>query len=481
MTARRTPRGRGAQRPNVLFICQDQLRYDATGPSRAGLAQTPHLDRLAAGGVWFEHAFTPVPTCCPARQSLLSGEWPDRHGGLWNYDNFLPVRLFDRPTWSQALSDAGYRAAYVGKWHVHPDEDPTAFGYDDYVPLSAYRDWRAERGLPDEVTPGPRWHGGHDPAPTEHARPAWMADQAVALLEGFANGDGPWHLRLEFEEPHIPNLPTREFLDLYDPAGIESWGNVPDPFLDKPYLQPQMLVTWGLEDWTWDDWRPLVHRYRATVTEVDAAVGRVLDALDRLGLADDTVVVYTSDHGDACGSHGMIDKHGTMYDEVVRVPLCVRWPGVARAGRRTGAFTAHFLDLAATMYEAAGLAVPAHVQGRSLVPVLRGDTPPDWPDAAFSVYNGQQFGLYVQRMVRTNRWKYVWNMTDTDELYDLKEDPWELDNRVGDPAVADALRDLRSRLLAHLEGREAAALKRPFVRDQLAEGRKLAAASRARR
>ena len=170
----------------------------------------------------------------------------------------------------------------------------------------------------------------------------------------------------------------------------------------------------------------------------------------------------------------MLDKHGVMYDEVVRVPLCVRWPGVTRPGVQTGAFTTHFLDLAATMYDAAGLDVPAHVQGRSLVPVLRGRTPADWPDAAFSVYNGQQFGLYVQRLVRTERWAYVWNMTDTDELYDLAADPWQLDNRVADPTCADALRDLRHRLLAHLDGRDAAVLKRPFVRGQLAEGRKLA-------
>ena len=468
MASRETP-------PNILFICQDQLRYDAAGPSGAGLVQTPHLDQLAAEGVWFEHAFTPIPTCCPARQSLLSGEWPDRHGGLWNYDNFLPVRPFDRPTWSEALRKSGYRTAYVGKWHVHESLDPTAFGYERYTPLADYRTWREAQGLPDEETPGPRWHGGRDPVLPEQARPAWIADQAIAEMQRFAaeHPGRPWHLRLEFEEPHLPNLPTQPFLDRYDPAAIEPWANFPDPFVDKPYIQRQMPVTWKIDGWTWNDWRPLVHRYRAAVTEVDAAIGRVLAALEAMGLDGNTLVVYTSDHGDACGSHGMLDKHGTMYDEVVRVPLCVRWPGVTPAAHRTDAFTTHFLDLAATMYEAAGLAVPEHVQGRSLAPLLRGEPPAEDQDAAFSVYNGQQFGLFVQRMVRTARWKYVWNMTDVDELYDLAADPAELHNRIADPAAADALADLRHRLLAHLDAREAGVLKRPFVRDQLAQGHKV--------
>ncbi len=461
------------RRPHLLFIGLDQLRYDCVGYAGLAPVHTPHIDRLARQGLWFSHAFTPIPTCCPARQSLLSGQWPETHGGLWNYDNFLPVPPFVAPTWTEALRASGYQMAYIGKWHAHPTKTPIDFGYETYRDADDYDAWRIDQGLPDYETEGGRWLGGLDPAPTAASRTHWLADHAIDQLTTFARHSQPWHLRLDLVEPHLPCHPTQAFLDLYDPATIAPWGNYPDALETKPYAQRQLKLTWGIEDYTWDDWVPLVHRYWAIISQIDDAVGRVLAHLDALGVAGDTVVIFTSDHGDACGSHGLIDKHFTMYDEIVRVPLIVRWPGHVAPGSQCDAFVNHALDLAALCWTWATGAVPASVQGRSLGSLLQGQTPDDWRTAAFATYNGQQFGLYNQRMIRTRRWKYIWNLTDVDELYDLAADPYERINSIAEPGHAEVLQTLRLHLLDHLERRADPILKRPFIRPQLAEGKKI--------
>lgn len=477
-----------SHRPNILFIQSDQHRYDCVGHAGNPLAHTPHLDRLAADGVRFTHAFTPIPTCCPARQSLLSGLWPERHGGLWNYDITLPVGLFDAPTWTETLHEAGYALGYVGKWHVHPTRTPLDFGFDDYVSVPDYGAWRASQGLPpyepldaealgiDALTS--RWFGGRDPAPVEKARTHWCADRAIALLRQYARAGRPWHIRLDFEEPHLPCFPAGAFADLVSPGEIASWGSFGETFQSKPYIQQQQLYTWGIEGLTWEAWSQYVALYLGMVAQMDDAIGRVLAALEAEGLADETWVVYTSDHGDACGSHRMIDKHYIMYEDVVRVPLIVRWPGNARPGATCEAMVTHALDLAATCCEAAGIPAPPGCQGRSLLPWLRGETVEDWRQEVVATFNGAQFGLYNMRMLRERRWKYVWNPTDVDELYDLESDPWELENRIAEEGLQARVQAMRRTLLARLTEQGDDLVAKPWLREQLAQGRKLAAHER---
>lgn len=462
-----------APRPNILLIQSDQHRYDCTGRGGHPLVRTPALDRLAADGVWFTHAFTPSPICCPARQSLMCGMWPEQHGGLWNHGGGLPLPPFEQRTWTAALCEAGYRLGHVGKWQVHPTRGPTAFGFHDVIPSEAYGAWRRDAGLPEARPDGWEWFGGVDPVAPEQTRPFWLAARAVELLATYAGRPEPWHLRLNLDEPHLPCFPAGPYAELYDPEEIAPWGNASDSLEAKPYIQRQQRASWGIEGLRWNEWAVYVARYLAMVTQTDAAIGELLDALDRLGLRGSTLVVYTTDHGDACGSHGLIDKHYTMYDELVRVPLVVRWPGAVVAGAESDAMVVQALDLAATMYEAACLPVPSDCQGRSLVPVLRGTTPDDWRRDVVATYNGAQFGLYVQRMLRDRRWKYVWNPTDVDEVYDLAEDPWELTNRVADPACADVLSAMRARLYEQLCAQGDPVVANAWMRRQLLEGHKL--------
>ncbi len=460
-------------RPNILLIQPDQQRYDCLGRAGHSLVKTPHLDRLAREGVWFTHAFTPTPTCCPARQSLLCGLWAEQHGGLWNYGIGLPVRLFDQPTWTEALAASGYRLGYVGRWEVHPTKTPLAYGFGDWINAHDYAAWRQAQALPDYERDAFRWFGGLDPVPVEKTRTHWYAQRAIDLIERYQREGRPWHVRLDFDEPHLPCLPARPFADMYPPGDIPPWGSFAERFHNKPYIQRQQLASWGIEHLGWAEWSVFVSRYLAMVSQLDDAVGQVLAALDTLGLADSTLVIYTTDHGDNCGGHRLIDKHYVMYEDVVHVPLIIRWPRQAKPGMVRGEFVVHALDLASTVCEAAGLPIPASYQGRSLVPLLRGETVADWRQDAVATYHGAQFGLYEQRMLRDRRYKYVWNPTDVDELYDLERDPWELENRVDDLGYQDVLRDLRLLLLARLTEQGDGLVRTDWMKRQLTEGRKL--------
>ncbi|MFO8006534.1 MAG: sulfatase-like hydrolase/transferase [Candidatus Brocadiia bacterium] len=456
---------------NILLIQSDQHRFDCLGVNGHRVVGTPNLDALAAEGRNFTHAFCPIPLCMPTRASMLTGQWPTEHMQIANFDTESP-RGFrdDLPTFSELLSAAGYRLGYVGKWHGHPERGPEEFGFDTYVPNWRYKPWREEQGLPP-IPSEQGWMGETDPhAAPEQSSLAWQADQTIALLEEFAGGDKPFFLRWDPPEPHLPSRPPSEYAEMYPPERIEPWGSFGDTFEGKPYIQAQQLRTWGIEDWSWQQWAPVVGRYLAIITLMDHQIGRVLRHLEELEVAEETLVIYTADHGDMCGSHGMIDKHYIMYDDVVRVPLIARWPG-GPAGS-CDAFVSNALDLSATFMEAAGLPAPETFRDRSLGAVLRGEADDVGREDIFSTYHGNQFGLFSQRMVRDRRWKYVWNATAEDELYDLEADPWELRNLARDPAHADELTRLRHRLVDWME-RTNDRLLNHWTRPQLLENRTL--------
>lgn len=438
----------GMPPPNILLIHADQHRQDCIGVNGHPLLQTPSLDRLARGGVNFTHAFTPIPVCTPARASLLTGAWPARHGLIANADTEVhPPDRLDLPTLSGLLHDAGYYVGHVGKWHVLKHRGPTEFGADDYIPDHAYRAWRSAQGLPS----APRtngYFGEVDAAITPDQSPlAWGADQTIGLLRRAAQGDRPFFIRWDTNEPHLPNVVPEPYASLYPPNTIPPWPSFPDPLEDKPFIQRQQRRTWGIEDWTWDAWSPIVGRYLGEVSLIDAQVGRILDTLDRLGLADHTIVVYTADHGDLCGGHGLIDKHYVMYDDLVRVPFLMRWPNVLPAGAVCNAFVCSALDLAYTLCAAAGVTPPPTFVGLDLRDQLHQPARQD----IFAVYYGNQMGLYSQRMVRDRRWKYVWNATAEDELYDLAHDPGEITNLAAHPGCGSERQRLRLRLLDWME------------------------------
>ncbi|MEZ4712787.1 MAG: sulfatase-like hydrolase/transferase [Caldilineaceae bacterium] len=436
--------------PNILLIHADQHRYDCVGCNGHPLLQTPNLDRLAAEGVNFTHAFCPIPLCAPSRTSLLTGVWPVQHGCIANAGTEAGATV--RPqltTFSQVLRQAGYALSYIGKWH-EAGRTPLDYGFDHYVAERDYGAWRQGQGLPPRPQQN-RWFGEVDPYITPaQSRLAWGAQQAMAALEAASVQAQPFFIRWDPGEPHLPNVVPEPYASLYPPAQIAPWPSFPDRLCNKPFIQQQQRRTWGLADWTWADWAPIVSRYLGEITLLDHQIGRVLARLDALGLAENTLVIYAADHGDLCGGHGMIDKHFVMYEELVRVPLILRWSAGLPAGLRNDGFVCAALDLAATFCDAARMEAPAHFVGQSLLPIARGEQSSQRRHA-FASYHGNQFGLYSQRMVRDRRWKLVWNATAEDELYDLESDPGELTNLAGASECADVLADLRQNLVAWMD------------------------------
>ncbi|MCB0189028.1 MAG: sulfatase-like hydrolase/transferase, partial [Caldilineaceae bacterium] len=341
------------------------------------------------------------------------------------------------------------------KWGVDPQRDPTHFGFHLYLSEREYARQRQAMGL----SPRPhtnRWFGEVDPHITpEQSQLAWGADMTIQLLQHAARQEQPFFLRWDPSEPHLPNVVPEPYASMYPPESIPPWPNFVDDLAGKPYIQRQQRRTWGIDGWTWQEWAPIVGRYLGEITLLDHQIGRVLTTLEELGLADNTVVIYSADHGDLCGSHGMIDKHYVMYEELVRVPLIVRWPGHVAAGQTITEFVSSELDLAATICDSAVGVIPSTFAGQSFLPRITQPTPGISPwqprDDIFVTYFGNQFGLYSQRMVRDERWKYVWNATAADELYDISTDPGELYNRAADFACAEQRATTSQRLLMWMQ------------------------------
>ena len=404
-----------AKQPNILFIVTDQQRRDTIGAYGSSIAQTPNVDRLASQGLSFDRAYTPCGLCSPVRASLLTGS--------------------------------------VGKWHVNSTYDPVGFGYDQHVSLTDYVTHRKENlGIPfppetnNYVIP----NSAVDPIPESQCRQAWLTDHAIEMIEDFSQNDDPFFVRLDFHGPHMPNVIPEPYASMYDPESIPPLPNFDDDLEDKPAVQRAKRRHWGTDTMTWEDWQPLQAHYYGEVSLIDAQVGRLLDCLDQKELADNTVVIYTSDHGDTMGAHKIWNKGYTMYDEIYNVPLIIRWPGTTPANTRSDSYTHHFIDFTPTFLDIADAPVPDNLHGQTLLPLLHGKTQ-DRPREAFCEFHGCHMGLYTMRMLQTDRWKYVFHTNDIDELYDHENDPHELINLAETPEYKHILKDVRNRMVDWLK------------------------------
>jgi arylsulfatase A-like enzyme len=452
---------------NILLIQSDQQRRDSLG-AYGGIARTPHVDALAAEGVVFDRAFTPIPICGPARASLITGKRPVHHGILRNCESgSVDGRDFagSHATVAEIIAGKGYRSTLCGKWHVGTKLEPSACGFEGvFFPEYGhpdehphYLEYLAGLGCGFELTeefrgayldgaPGPLLsaiQGG----PEEASIPHYLVDQAIEAMREAAKESRPFFVRCDFWGPHAPYIIPQRYAEMYDPTEIPEWPNFADSLEGKPSIQRTMKEYWGVQDLAWDEWSRLVAMCCGFVTLIDDQVGRLLAALEELGVGDDTAVFYTSDHGGMVGAHGLCDKGPYLYDEEVRIPLIARVPGTG-AGVRSDAVV-YNMDLMPTILDIAGADIPGDLDAASLMPLLRGERNVVREPVAYVEFHGHQ-GPYSQRLVRTDSVKYVFNAPDTDELYDLREDPGEMRNLIGDPSCASVLGEMRHVLLRHI-------------------------------
>ena len=445
-------------RPNIVLLMTDQQQACTVDPG--SLCQTPNIDRIRAGGVRFSRAHTVNAICSPTRASLYTGTLPHTHGMVdctHTVEDYRARFKADLPMWSRSLQAAGYCTAHFGKWHVERSEKLENFGFDRYE-LPGAGGWarhRAALGLPPRPEsfemeywvrqPGYRdlrLYGVHD-EPEEAGAPYYWYGRGIEFVrERAADPETPWCLVVSTSEPHDPYYAPREYYELYDPVSIPQPPSFHDDLHGKPGYYRKLRGVW--REMTWEHFAEATACYYASITEIDAQVGRLLDALEETGQAENTVVVYTTDHGDLMGAHGLLMKGPPPYEETYRIPLLVRWPGVTVPGTTCDAL-ANIMDLAPTLVEMAGCDPLPTSEARTLVPLLRGEGGGEAFEQDFAEFHGQRF-FYTQRILWWRRLKYVFNGFDFDELYDLEEDPYELTNLVPDPEHADILRQMAARM-----------------------------------
>jgi len=440
-------------RPNVLFIAIDDLST-ALGCYGHPAVKTPHLDRLAATGVRFDRAYTQLPLCNPSRASVLTGLRPDTIR-VYDLNRHFRTEVPDAVTLPQAFRRAGWWTGRVGK--IYHYDVPAGIGTDGLDDAPSWDQVVNPRGrdVADEkliVNPTPTksvsaalsWlaAAGADEEQTD----GQIATAAIALMA--EKRDRPFFLGVGFFRPHTPFVAPKKYFDLYPLDQIRLPFAPPGDRDDIPALafaHNNPTPHYGLDEVTC---RRALQAYFACVSFVDAQVGRLLDALDRLRIADDTIVVLWSDHGYHLGEHGGVWQKRTLFEESTRAPLFIRAPRAAGNGRASAAIV-EFVDIFPTLAELAGIVAPPNLPGRSLAPLLQDPARPRDGRAFSQVLRPNAGRPVMGRSVRTDRWRYTeWDGGQGGaELYDHRVDPGEFTNLAGDPAhraTREALRALFS-------------------------------------
>ncbi len=442
--------------PNILFLMADQMRGRALRPESPCL--TPNIDRIAAQGVRFDCAYTPNAVCSPARASLMTGLLPHNHGVLTvthTVDEDQCCLRTNKPHWAQRLSEKGYQTGYFGKWHVERSEQLGDFGWqvDCNHHSEVFRQREAsilgdEPAKPEysmakyyEGRPGYRqsMFYGVTNRPPEKRSMGVTTSLALEFLEDVTRENHPWCCFVSVREPHDPFIAGQEAFSRYDPAAIELPPNVHDDLAGRPGIYRKSARTWA--NLTDKEHREAAACYYASITEIDEQWGRLVDALEKAGVLEDTLVIIAADHGEHLGAHGLYCKNYMASEEVYNVPLIVRGPGVARGVTSKARVGSH--ELCPTLLELTGCEPFEQVpDSRSFAHVLA-DPAAHHSEftRGFAEYFGTRFTL-TQRVVWDGPWKFVLNGFDFDELYNLEEDPYELTNLAADPAYRERVQSM---------------------------------------
>jgi len=452
--------------PNLILIMCDQLRYDCLGYAGHSQIQTPNLDRLAETGVVFETAYCASPVCSPARASWLTGTYPHAHHQLANYGpqkidmpEAMAVMRPDAVTLGDLFKDAGYRCGMSGPWHLGNDHQPQ-HGFTDFWHAYRYQgdhpdrffDYLDEEGVPNLYAadfPGVQTHGLSYVKLTDprQQRTTWTISQGIEFLD---TGDGgPFFLFLSVKDPHPLIAVSPEQLERYPPDQIKLPSTFKDTCDGKPeYLpkDPGRLPS----NIDVDGFRNMVSHYYALVTHIDHEVGRLLSHLESLGLTENTMVAFISDHGEMLGDHGSIEKR-LFYEASSRVPCLLNWPaGLPKGFSVTTPLGG--VDLMPTILDLAGISLQTPVDGRSVAEAIVHSNQPDSAPVFSEIGNRigirsestREEDLAARVMVREGFWKYILNRTDIDELYNLESDPDEMTNLGQNSEQSDRI--------AHMQG-----------------------------
>jgi len=438
--------------PNLLFIATDHQRADSIGMVQAGIEATPHLNRLAGQGAVFGRAYTTCPLCVPARTALATGKYPTATGVVCN--DWKGETAGDHKPMHQFLAEAGYEVGHVGVHHIRVSpslQDRVPFS--KWVSNPEYRQFMGQAGLDDRPADSNRFkrkitenQGGQPvpvsysntetavwPHPEEYFLDSFFGQQAVEFIQ--QDRDQPFALFVYLWAPHPPLRVPEPYASLFDPEKLDLPPNVGPPARGEPPNRRLGIAAQLAEGISIDQWRKVWAAHLGLTRLADAVVGRILATLEEKGNSNDTLTIFTTDHGDHLGQHAMYQKM-EMYEQAVRISLILR--GLKTQPRTCDTPVSH-LDLLPTLLDIIGIEKPGGLDGISLRPFLEdGVSLPDRP--LFCQYSGNPVVGDIRRAVITRRHKYVYDPTDRPELYDLEVDSLEMEN------LADREKDLAEHL-----------------------------------
>ncbi len=454
--------------PNILWVCTDQQRFDTIQGLSNSLIRTPNIQRFMSDSVTFTNTFVQTPICSPSRGSFLTGRYPHSTGLRANGEYIRASELLV----PRILTENTYTCGLAGKLHLSPcsggrietneriDDGYKLFEWSHDISNgwpghNAWREWLKQNNV--NLPPYPKNHVWGMPIDPKYTQTAWCADVAMRFMRE-QNGKGPWMMSVNIFQPHHPFFPSEEYLHRYDPAKMPDPAYKPGELDNKtPFQQIDHKAAYGGTALSFTKTSPEEHRaftaaYYAMIEQVDTEMGHMLQTLDETGQADNTIVIFMSDHGEMLGDHGLYLKGPFFYDCLTRVPLIIRWPKHFHAGRKVDALV-ELVDLAPTLLEAAGIPVPAGMQGRSLTPLLTGQSTTH-RDSVYMEYFNSNFTYPIPPMltaVRTSKWKLNYcDQVQYGELYDLEGDPGEFTNLWNDPHHKDTQQMMMQTLLTRM-------------------------------
>ena len=474
------------EQPNILLLVTDHQLYYRHGWDSGVKPHTPTRDMLVSQGLSFNRSYAVSPLCSPARRSLLCGHYPHTHQNVFNQQQ----KPYLEKTYLTYLKEAGYENHVIGKWHAGPgdatDLGAKGFslpGYGNPYTTKTYAEYCSNLGIEEakHTVIKKFWNADtarHFPDLKEgnthyQCKGSWCGETAFGItntdkrshecffLASLAqetlkllsrNESNPFHLRVDFWGPHQPYFPTQDYLDLYNPSDIKEYGSFRDSLEDKPQIYRNMnqpiadesgrLIVPSVFDWK--TWQQLLQVAYAQTTMVDEAIGTILATLRETGLEENTMVILTSDHGDALASHGgMFDKGSFMTEETVRTPLIVRWPKQIAPNTQSKRLVST-LDIMPTILDCARIPIEKQLPGKSLLRVINRES------LLIESYGQGYRDTKRSRTVVTQQYKYTRNEGDIDELYDLDRDPYECTNLSFNPSFSSLKSDLARCMEDHL-------------------------------
>ena len=426
-------------RPNILWYCTDQQRFDTIKALGNPHVRTPNIDALVGEGVAFTHAYCQSPICTPSRASIMTGLYPSRVHNTRNGNDTFPD---SPPLISRLIADAGYECSLIGKFHLtsggHRPEPRLDDGFTDWWHSHAprddwpegthdYADWVRAQGADLNAL-----RNSPERVPAELHQTTWASERAIEFIS--RKRDRPWLLNINIYDPHPPFIPPKSYADQFKAE------DMPGPYFQESDLAQQ--AKFANVDFQGEVRRPEDHhakdaqaKYYAMIALIDDQFARVLESLERTGQRDNTVIIFTSDHGETLGDHGLMFKGCRFYEGLVRVPLIFSWPGKFQQNVQCNGLV-ELLDMSATILDLCGVEIPDYFQGNSLLPVLRGDQDgnrlrdtvrSEYFEALDPFFTGGP-GSYAT-MYRDERFKLtLYHDQQLGELYDLQADPWEFND-----------------------------------------------------